>query len=61
MSTPISEGKRDKNLTIRVNEGQLRAIKLQAEKYHVSQSNYLMSLVEKDILKDKQSILTEGY
>lgn len=54
MGKPISEGKSDKTLTIRVNEAQLNVIKEQAEKRQISQARYLLDLVEDDITEQKE-------
>ncbi len=49
---PIAQGRSTKTVTIRLNEGQLEALKEQAKKKQLSQSEYLMLLVEEDIKKD---------
>lgn len=54
MGKPISEGKSDKTLTIRVNETQLETIKKQAEEKQISQARYLLDLVEKDVTSAKE-------
>ena len=54
MGKPISEGKSDRTLTIRVNEKQLDTIKKQAEEKQISQARYLLDLVEKDVACEKE-------
>ena len=49
---PIAQGRSTKTVTIRLNEGQLEALKLQAKKKQLSQSEYLMLLVEDDMKKE---------
>lgn len=52
---PIAQGRSTKTLTIRLNEGQIKAIKEQAYKKQLSQSEYLLTLVEEDINKTQQN------
>ena len=59
MIKPISNDKSSITMTIRVNEAQHKAVKSQAEKKKMSQSWYLMDLVEADIKKDEQQTLVE--
>lgn len=51
---PIAQGRSTKTLTIRLNEGQIKAIKEQAQKKQLSQSEYLLTLVEEDMNKSQQ-------
>lgn len=52
MDKPISPAKSNVTMTIRVNEAQHKAVKEQSEKKNMSQSWYLMSLVEDDIKRE---------
>lgn len=52
MDKPISPAKSNVTMTIRVNEAQHKAVKEQSEKKNMSQSWYLMSLVEDDINRE---------
>jgi predicted DNA binding CopG/RHH family protein len=56
MSKPIGDGISNKTLTIRLNEAQLEAVKSQATSQKISQSTYLMKLVEKDINENKEAV-----
>ena len=58
MGKPIASGKSDIMMTIRVNEAQREAVKSQAEKKNLSQSWYLMELVEQDLKKDEDEKAT---
>ena len=56
MRKPLSEGKSSRFLTIRVNEAQLAVIKKRAQELDISQTQYLLELVEKDIENENYRI-----
>ncbi len=52
---PISNDKSTKSMTIRVNEKQREAVTKMARLYGLSQAEYLMTLVERDMKEHEEN------